>query len=258
MAILLPDRIDLATFGEFLRDARERRGLTLQEIARETRIPFRHLDALEHGHLDEVPSGMYRRAEIRAYADAVGLDRSLALAQLEHALESSVAQQTTKPSATPRPDRARAAWMALGAIGVVAAATLFAVSLWNDQSRPVAADAPRVSAVPSAPPGAPVDVAQPEPMSIVEAPAMRPPGPAEPVITTPISTALTLTSDPSGARVVVDGIGRGTTPVTVENLTSGVRRVRVIKDGFVSVERDVRVGTGREPATLHVTLDTVH
>jgi hypothetical protein len=58
--------------------------------------------------------------------------------------------------------------------------------------------------------------------------------------------------------VVVDGIGRGTTPVTVQNLTSGVRRVRVIKDGFVSLERDVRIGAGREPATLHVTLDAVH
>ena len=257
MAILLPDRIDLATFGEFLRDARERRGLTLQQIARETRIPFRHLDALEHGHLDEVPSGMYRRAEIRAYADAVGLDRSLALAQLEHALESSGAQETTRPPEAPRPDRARAAWTALGALGVVAAATMFAVSLWNDRSKSVAGGAPRVSAVQSAPPVAPVEVSEPAPLSIVEAPAMLPPVPTDPVNTTPISTALILTSDPSGARVVVDGIGRGSTPVTVHNLTSGVRRVRVIKDGFVSLERDVRI-TGREPATLHVTLDAVH
>ena len=76
MAILLPDRIDVTTFGEFLRDARERRGLTIQQIASETRIPWRHLDALEHGNLDAVPGGVYRRAEIRAYADAVGLDRT--------------------------------------------------------------------------------------------------------------------------------------------------------------------------------------
>lgn len=258
MAILLPDRIDVATFGEFLRDARERRGLTLQQIALETRIPFRHLDALEHGHLDALPSGMYRRAEIRAYADAVGLDSSLALAQLEHALESSVAQETTRLSAARPPDRARAAWTALGAIAVVAAATMFALSLWNDRSRPVGGETPRVSAVPSAPPVAPVAVPEPAPLSIVEAPATLPLAPADPVSTTPISTTLTLTSDPSGARVVVDGIGRGATPVTIQNLTSGVRRVRLIKDGFVSLERDVRIGTGREPATLHVTLDVLH
>ena len=153
MAILLPDRIDVATFGEFLRDARERRGLTLQQIALETRIPFRHLDALEHGHLDALPSGMYRRAEIRAYADAVGLDRSLALAQLEHALESSLAQETTRPSRPAARHRARAAWTALGAIGVVAAATMFAVSLpearWGRPPR-------RLGAAQSPPPVAPV------------------------------------------------------------------------------------------------------
>ena len=107
MAILLPDRIDVATFGEFLRDARERRGLTLQQIALETRIPFRHLDALEHGHLDALPNGMYRRAEIRAYADAVGLDRSLALAQLEHALESGNCQKLH--DAVRRADQTQAA-----------------------------------------------------------------------------------------------------------------------------------------------------
>ncbi len=98
MAILLPDRIDVTAFGEFLRDARERRGLTIQQIASETRIPWRHLDALEHGNLDAVPGGVYRRAEIRAYADAVGLDRTLALTQFDHALESST-------PATPRCSR---------------------------------------------------------------------------------------------------------------------------------------------------------
>ena len=57
---------------------------------------------------------------------------------------------------------------------------------------------------------------------------------------------------------MVDGIGRGTTPLTVEHLTGGLRRVRVIKDGFVSQERDVRIGARGAPATLHVTLDAVH
>ena len=78
-----------------------------------------------------------------------------------------------------------------------------------------------------------------------------------PVTATVVSTALTITSEPSGARVVVDGIGRGTTPLTVPHLPGGLRRVRVIKDGFVSQERDVRLGASREPATIHVTLDAV-
>ena len=260
MAILLPDRIDVAAFGEYLRDARERRGLTLQQIAHETRIPFRHLDALEHGRLEAVPGGMYRRAEIRAYADAVGLDRGLALAHLDRALESSTAPAVTQTPVPQSFDRARVAWTAMGAIGVVAAATMFAVSLWRDPSTPISAVAPAVTAVPPAPPAPPVtdpvDVAKlsPQPMVV---PVMRPVSPPEVVSSVAIFTALTITSEPSGARVVVDGIGRGATPLTVERLTGGLRRVRVIKDGFLSQERDVLVGARGAPATLHVTLDAV-
>lgn len=259
MAILLPDRVDTATFGEFLRDARERRGMTLQQIARETRIPFRHLDALEHGRLDAVPSGMYRRAEIRAYADAVGLDRNLALAQLEHALESTPGPAVSTTASAPPPlDRWRAAGTALGAIGVVAATTMFAVSLWNDRSAPGRADVVAVSAAESVPADPPAKSSEPAPLTVVEAPVMQPVAAPEPTTQAPVSTAVTITSDPSGARVVVDGIGRGTTPVVVQNLTRGIRRVRLLKDGFVSQERDVRIGTGPEPATLHVALDAVH
>lgn len=258
MAILLPDRIDTATFGEFLRDARERRGMTLQQIARETRIPFRHLDALEHGHLDAVPSGMYRRAEIRAYADAVGLDRNLALAQLEHALETAPAPAVAVSSTPPSLDRWRAAGTALGAIGVVAAATMFAVSLWNDRTASGRAAVVAVSAAESVPPDPPATSSEPAPLTVVEAPVMQPVATPEPTTQAPVSTAVTITSDPSGARVVVDGIGRGKTPLVVQNLTRGIRRVRLLKDGFVSQERDVRIGTGPDPATLHVALDAVH
>jgi hypothetical protein len=71
-----------------------------------------------------------------------------------------------------------------------------------------------------------------------------------------VAAALTITSDPPGARVMVDGIGRGATPVTLDNLATGATRIRVIKNGYVSQERDVRIGAG--PVALHVTLDAVH
>ena len=260
MAILLPERIDVAAFGEFLRVARERRGLTLQQIARETRIPWRHLDAIEHGNLDAVPSGMYRRAEIRAYADAVGLDRSLALAQFEHALQSSAAPVGTNPSDPADDGRTRVRWRALGAIGVVAGATMFAVSLWSgERPRAAATDAPAVSAAPVAlavaPPAAPAQAApSPAPVAVAAAPVATN-GAAAAAAT---EVALTITSDPPGARVVVDGIGRGATPLTIHNVNGGALRVRVIKDGFLSQERVIRVGAGRQPATLHLALDAVH
>ena len=82
MATVLQHPFGTTAFGDFLRTARERRGLTLQQIANETKIPLHLLESLEHGDLGAAPAGMYQRAEIRAYAKAVGLDQTLALSEL--------------------------------------------------------------------------------------------------------------------------------------------------------------------------------
>ena len=106
MAILLPDRIDVATFGEFLRDARERRGLTLQQIARKP-DPWRHLDALEHGNLDAVPAGCTGGRRSARTPMPWGSTVASALAQFEHALESSDAQETDEAVRPAADGRAR-------------------------------------------------------------------------------------------------------------------------------------------------------
>ena len=60
-------------FGAVLRSARERRGLSLQELANNTRIASSVLHGLESGSLDRLPGGLYSRAFVRAYAQEVGL-----------------------------------------------------------------------------------------------------------------------------------------------------------------------------------------
>ena len=75
--------------GELLRSARARRGLALQQVSNETKIPLRYLEALEQDRLEVLPGGFYRRAHVRAYAQAVQLDPGL-LAQLERDLKASV------------------------------------------------------------------------------------------------------------------------------------------------------------------------
>lgn len=260
MAILLPDRVDVASFGAFLRDARERRGLTLQQIASETRIPWRHLEALEHGNLEAVPSGMYRRAEIRAYADAVGLDRNLALAQLDHALESSAADRTSPRQVPATETRTHMAWVAVGSIGVIAAATMFMVSLQTRSPQPAAAGQPVGAVIPPAGVTAssqPQPDTVPTPVAHETTPQALAEATTRPAVAPVVDVTLTITSDPGGARVVVDGIGRGSTPLAVPHLSAGARRIRVIKDGYVSQERVVRVGEGTQPTALHVTLDAV-
>lgn len=61
-------------FGLEMRRVRERRGLTLEQISNQTKVSVAHFAALEAGDLSRWPSGIFRRAFIRSYATAVGLD----------------------------------------------------------------------------------------------------------------------------------------------------------------------------------------
>ena len=61
-------------FGARLRGERERRRITLASIAANTKIGLPLLEALERGHAERWPCGIFRRSFIKAYAEAIGLD----------------------------------------------------------------------------------------------------------------------------------------------------------------------------------------
>jgi Helix-turn-helix domain len=60
-------------FGPSLRSERERRGITLEAIARSTKINKSLLAALERNDLSRWPKGIFGRSFVRAYASFVGL-----------------------------------------------------------------------------------------------------------------------------------------------------------------------------------------
>ena len=66
-----PDQND---FGAKLRAARERRGVSLCQIAASTKISVGALEALESNDLEHLPGGIFTRAFIRSFASEVGLD----------------------------------------------------------------------------------------------------------------------------------------------------------------------------------------
>ncbi len=70
-----------ADFGAKLRDARERRGLSLRVIADATKISVRALEALEKNDISRLPGGIFSRAFVRAYANEVGLDPDQTIAE---------------------------------------------------------------------------------------------------------------------------------------------------------------------------------
>ena len=67
-------------FGTFLRQAREHRGVSLQDLAESTKISARVLESLERNDPSKLPGGIFSRAFVRAYAREVGLDPDVAVA----------------------------------------------------------------------------------------------------------------------------------------------------------------------------------
>ena len=63
-----------ARVGERLAHARERRGLTLAEVAESTRIPLRHLKAIEGGDYASLPAPTYSAGFVKVYDKTLGLD----------------------------------------------------------------------------------------------------------------------------------------------------------------------------------------
>jgi cytoskeletal protein RodZ len=61
-------------FGSRLRQARERKGVTLREIANRTKISIGVLESLERTDISKLPGGIFSRAFVRSYAREVGLD----------------------------------------------------------------------------------------------------------------------------------------------------------------------------------------
>ena len=254
-----------AGFGELLRHARESRGLTLERIARETKIPQRHLEALEHGDLGPSPAGFYQRAEVRAYARAVGLDQELALAQLRSALKPAEAPSASPEIATPR-ESTRPRTLGLIALAVVAVA-LGAAAFGRAISQSAPASGVRSDAVSAAVPVASGRDASPDTTastgnssaqaaSVAASDAGVQGRIASPDTPAPASsvTELVVTTQPAGARVTVNGIGWGISPVTIHHMTPGDKRIRVSKESYASEERVLRVGEGQRQ-TLDIQLN---
>src|SRR5260221_5286215 len=65
------------SFGARLREQRERQQVALSTIAEQTKIKLSLLEGLERDDVSRWPSGIFRRAFIRAYAHAIGLQPDL-------------------------------------------------------------------------------------------------------------------------------------------------------------------------------------
>ena len=138
--------------GERLRVMREAAGLDLNDVGTKTRIPLRHLEAIERGDYASLPSQTYALGFTRSYARAVGADDVPLIAQLRLDLgrEDPMARgdMPYEPADPARVPGRLLAWTA------AALALVLAIGYWTWRSNTWGPDAvtPVLTETPTTPP----------------------------------------------------------------------------------------------------------
>jgi len=84
----------METVGDFLRQVRETKGLTLDEVASKTRIHPEFLKALEEGNFAKLPEQVFAKGFVRSYARSLGLDEEDAVRRFTESAGAFYGKQT--------------------------------------------------------------------------------------------------------------------------------------------------------------------
>jgi cytoskeletal protein RodZ len=89
------------TLGSYLKEQRERRGMSCVELSRVTRIPLASLEAIETDRFDELPGEVFARGFLKAYAQAIAISLLPADVLARYTSSRRVAFVTPLPVQTP-------------------------------------------------------------------------------------------------------------------------------------------------------------
>ena len=124
------------TVGEQLKAERERQELSLSDLAAKTRVPMRHLDAIEKSDFGALPGTTYTLGFARSFATALGMDAAKASADLRVELAQGghegyqAPTQNYEPTDPSRVPSRTLAWTA-AAVGVIVVA---AYLIWRSMT----------------------------------------------------------------------------------------------------------------------------
>jgi cytoskeleton protein RodZ len=119
--------------GEKLKAERERRDLTLDDIAGKTRVPMRHLQAIEASEYEKLPGSTYSIGFTRSYASALDMDQTKIISELRAELAESgeggfqMPSQSYEPADPSSVPSRTLAWTA-AAIGIL---VVFGFLVWR-------------------------------------------------------------------------------------------------------------------------------
>lgn len=96
----------METVGQYLRRHRESRRMSVEEIARSTRVPMSSVERIESDQFDELPGEVFVRGFLKSYARSLGIECDDVLAR--YTASRRVAWVTPLPISSPtKPARGR-------------------------------------------------------------------------------------------------------------------------------------------------------
>jgi len=249
----------VASVGDYLRELRQRRGLSLEEMSRATRVASRYLECLESDRFSALPAPVFTRGFIRAYCQAVGEPPDEALARYESRDGATPPPPRTTPAAGPPPvpaesgARSRSAVLVSFVLLVILGMALFAVALMTQPAREERVDrrppadavaslpAPAAPTVPEAsPPSSPPAAPPTPPRPAAVAP---PPAPASAVVT---AAPVRATAPPAWLPDVQAATGGVASPYRLVAHVSEATWIRVRTEDGRNIEETVPAGEVRE------------
>jgi len=227
-------------FGGKLRDARERRGISLRQIANATKISIGALEALERNDISKLPGGIFSRAFVRSYAIEVGLDP-------DATIQDFITQFPNDSVIAGHPGKDQEDHVAVESDRVTAGTFVWLVVL----SLPIAVGLAYFATAGRAPPQAiatmPGDTREPSPAAAPSGPSPTSPPPAAPAPPEPAAVpATTPAAAPAENRLVVKLAIRR--PCYISATVDGEKRIdRLLQPGeeqTIDVRREMLVTVG--------------
>ncbi|MFB4211188.1 helix-turn-helix domain-containing protein [Shouchella sp. JSM 1781072] len=92
----------MSELGNYLKEKREEKEMSLDDLQRTTKIQKRYLVAIEEGNFDTLPGIFYARAFVKTYAEAIGLNAEEVLHTYRNELPNTQSETVDLPSRAER------------------------------------------------------------------------------------------------------------------------------------------------------------
>ena len=251
---------DRHNIGSRLRAAREAKGLSLSQLADQTRVRISALESIEAGDFERLPEPIYVQSYLRAFAQAVGVPVDPVLEAFRRTSPSvppasAVAAAVSRRTIETRPSAGLSmGGIALGLAALALVAGYLFVSLRSRAiTNPNTVVAPTTQST-SDPPGTVAGTETPDTSGSSNPTGDPTAGTTSGDTAAAVGTVtLSVTSTPPGASVLLDGISIGVTPLLDAPVTAGSsRELRVELPGYKATVKTVDLSSNRSYAATLV------